>query len=50
MIEAAATRSREAALRAFAHHPLVDSVQVARRLLERYEAELPQLGYLSAGS
>jgi 6-phospho-beta-glucosidase len=50
VIEAAATRSREAALRAFAHHPLVDSVQVARRLLERYEAELPQLGYLSAGS
>jgi 6-phospho-beta-glucosidase len=47
VIEAAATGSRDAALRAFATHPLVDSVQVARRLLERYEAELPQLGYLS---
>jgi 6-phospho-beta-glucosidase len=50
VIEAAATRSRDAALRAFATHPLVDSVQVARRLLERYERELPQLGYLSGRS
>jgi 6-phospho-beta-glucosidase len=46
VIEAATTRSRSAALRAFATHPLVDSVTVARRLLERYESELPQLGYL----
>lgn len=46
VIEAAETGSRAAALRAFATHPLVDSVGVARRLLERYEAEHPQLGYL----
>jgi 6-phospho-beta-glucosidase len=46
VIEAATTGSRAAALRAFATHPLVGSVAVARRLLERYERELPQLGYL----
>ncbi|TMR90254.1 6-phospho-beta-glucosidase [Nonomuraea basaltis] len=46
VIEAATTGSRGAALRAFATHPLVDSVVVARRLLESYERELPQLGYL----
>ncbi|MBQ1162937.1 6-phospho-beta-glucosidase, partial [Streptomyces sp. A73] len=33
-IEAAAEHSREAALRALALHPLVDSVHAARRLLE----------------
>lgn len=46
MLEAATTGSRAAALRALAIHPLVDSVTVARRLLERYEANFPQLGYL----
>jgi len=46
VIEAATTGSRAAALRAFATHPLVDSVTIAGRLLERYERELPQLGYL----
>ncbi|MDP4505601.1 6-phospho-beta-glucosidase [Nonomuraea turcica] len=46
VIEAAATGSRAAALRAFALHPLVDSVTVADRLLDRYQRELPQLGYL----
>ncbi|MFI6599515.1 6-phospho-beta-glucosidase [Nonomuraea sp. NPDC050536] len=46
VIEAATDGSRQAALRALALHPLVDSVAVAGRLLERYEAELPQLGYL----
>lgn len=46
VIEAAATGSRGAALRAFATHPLVDSAHVARRLLERYETALPQLRYL----
>lgn len=46
VIEAATGGSRAAALRALATHPLVDSVAVAGRLLERYEAELPQLGYL----
>jgi 6-phospho-beta-glucosidase len=50
VIEAAETGSRAAALRAFATHPLVDSVGVARRLLERYERELPQLGYLRGRS
>jgi 6-phospho-beta-glucosidase len=46
VIEAATTGSRAAALRAFAVHPLVDSVAVARRLLDRYEREHPQLGHL----
>ncbi|MEV0405155.1 6-phospho-beta-glucosidase [Actinoallomurus sp. NPDC050550] len=46
MLEAATTGSRSAALRALATHPLVDSVAVARRLLERYEAHFPQLAYL----
>jgi 6-phospho-beta-glucosidase len=46
VLEAATTGSRPAALRALAIHPLVDSVTVARRLLERYEADFPQLGYL----
>ncbi|KAB2341114.1 6-phospho-beta-glucosidase [Actinomadura rudentiformis] len=46
VLEAATTGSRAAALRALAIHPLVDSVTVARRLLERYESEFPQLGYL----
>jgi len=47
VIEAATSGSRAAALRAFATHPLVDSVATASRLLERYERELPQLGYLA---
>jgi 6-phospho-beta-glucosidase len=42
-IEAAATGSRAAAIRAFAHHPLVDSVTVARHLLDAYAASLPAL-------
>ncbi|GAB2869548.1 6-phospho-beta-glucosidase [Actinoallomurus bryophytorum] len=46
ILEAATTGSRPAALRALATHPLVDSVTVARRLLERYETDFPQLGYL----
>ena len=45
-IEAATTGSREAALRAFALHPLVDSVSVARRLLDGYAAAHPELAYL----
>jgi len=45
-IEAATTGSREAALRAFALHPLVDSVTVARRLLDGYAAAHPQLANL----
>ncbi|MCO6009279.1 6-phospho-beta-glucosidase [Actinoallomurus purpureus] len=48
VLEAATTGSRPAALRALATHPLVDSVTVARRLLERYEAHFPELAYLRA--
>ncbi|WP_328444372.1 6-phospho-beta-glucosidase [Amycolatopsis sp. NBC_00438] len=47
-IEAATTGSREAALRAFAVHPLVDSVSVARRLLDGYVAAHPELAYLGS--
>ncbi|MGK3205880.1 6-phospho-beta-glucosidase [Amycolatopsis sp. MEPSY49] len=46
-IEAATTGSRAAALRAFALHPLVDSVSVARRLLDAYVAAHPELAYLA---
>jgi len=46
VIEAATTGSRTAALRAFAVHPLVDSVGVARRLLDAYQQQLPDLAYL----
>ena len=46
VIEAAGSGSRAAALRALAIHPLVDSVAVARRLLDRYQASLPELDYL----
>lgn len=42
-IEAAATGSRAAAIRALAWHPLVDSVTTARRLLDAYAATLPDL-------
>jgi 6-phospho-beta-glucosidase len=42
-IEAAVTGSAALALRAFALHPLVDSVAVARRLLDGYRARLPGL-------
>jgi 6-phospho-beta-glucosidase len=42
-ITAALTGSRSAALRAFAGHPLVDSVAVARRLLDAYCAAVPGL-------
>ncbi|UOX85969.1 6-phospho-beta-glucosidase [Amycolatopsis sp. FBCC-B4732] len=47
VLEAATTGSREAALRAFALHPLIDSVSVARRLLDAYTAAHPELGYLA---
>jgi 6-phospho-beta-glucosidase len=40
-IEAAVTGSEVLALRAFAQHPLVDSVGVAQRLLDGYRAQLP---------
>lgn len=40
-IEAAVTGSASLALRAFAQHPLVDSVAVAQELLRGYRAQLP---------
>jgi len=46
VIDAATTGSRAAALRAMALHPLVDSVAVASRLLDCYQAQLPELAYL----
>lgn len=45
-IEAVLSGSRTAALRAFALHPLVDSVAVAERLLTAYQEHLPALAYL----
>ncbi len=46
VIEAALTGRRELALKAFAHHPLIDGVGVARRLLDAACEEFPELGYL----
>lgn len=46
VIEAATSGSRAAALRAFAIHPLVDSVTVAQRMLDTYQQQLPELAYL----
>lgn len=46
VLAAAATGSRAAAVKAFALHPLVDSVSVARRLLEGYLEVHPGLAYL----
>jgi 6-phospho-beta-glucosidase len=45
-IEAGIGGSRAAALRALAHHPLVDSVQVAHALLDSARATFPELSYL----
>jgi len=42
-IEAAVTGSASLALRAFAQHPLVDSVTVAKELLASYRARQPAL-------
>jgi len=50
VLEAALTGSRAAALRAFALHPLVDSVSVARRLLDTYVDRHALLSYLRADS
>ncbi len=46
VIEAAGTGSADAALRAFALHPLVDSVSTARRLLAGYRAASPEVDAL----
>ncbi|MFJ9723689.1 6-phospho-beta-glucosidase [Streptomyces sp. NPDC101209] len=46
VLAAAESRSRTTAAKAFALHPLVDSVNVARRLVEGYTAVHPGLAYL----
>ncbi|MDF9748576.1 6-phospho-beta-glucosidase [Arthrobacter sp. ES3-54] len=46
VVEAVATGRREAALAAFALHPLVDSEVLAGKLLTGYEAAFPELGRL----
>ncbi|GAA3210233.1 6-phospho-beta-glucosidase [Streptomyces sp. XM83C] len=47
VLAAAASGSRASAVKAFALHPLVDSVTVARRLLDAYTAVHPSLAYLA---
>ncbi|HEX6342756.1 6-phospho-beta-glucosidase [Umezawaea sp.] len=47
ILDAAAGGARADAIKAFALHPLVDSVGVARRLLDGYRAHHPELAYLS---
>ncbi|MGI5193484.1 6-phospho-beta-glucosidase [Streptomyces sp. CA-288835] len=46
VLVASESGSRTAAVKAFALHPLVDSVNVARRLVEGYTAAHPGLAYL----
>ncbi|MEV8019113.1 6-phospho-beta-glucosidase [Streptomyces sp. NPDC086554] len=46
ILAAASSGSRATAVKAFALHPLVDSVAVARRLLEGYRGVHPGLAYL----
>ncbi|MGX6603378.1 family 4 glycosyl hydrolase [Micromonosporaceae bacterium Da 78-11] len=46
VLEAAATGSRAAAVRAMALHPLVDSVPIADRLITSYRSSFPELAYL----
>jgi 6-phospho-beta-glucosidase len=46
VLEAAASGSREAAVRAMASHPLVDSAPLGRALVDAYRAEFPELAYL----
>ncbi|WP_225635428.1 6-phospho-beta-glucosidase [Streptomyces solaniscabiei] len=47
VLEATATGSRATAVKAFALHPLVDSVNVARRLVDGYTSVHPGLAYLT---
>ncbi|MGW2778306.1 6-phospho-beta-glucosidase [Streptomyces olivaceoviridis] len=47
VLAAAESGSRVTAVKAFALHPLVDSVNVARRLVEGYTAVHPGLAYLA---
>jgi 6-phospho-beta-glucosidase len=46
VIDAAVRSSPSAALKALALHPLVDSVTVARRILDGYLRKIPELAYL----
>lgn len=46
VLAAAASASRATAVKAFALHPLVDSVNVARKLVEGYTSVHPGLAYL----
>ena len=48
VIEASTTGSRQAAVKAFALHPLVDSVSTARALFEGYRRAHPELTALFA--
>lgn len=45
-VRAATDGNRDAALEAFARHPLIDSQQLAERLLLNYESTFPGLGQL----
>ncbi|MFF1832654.1 6-phospho-beta-glucosidase [Streptomyces sp. NPDC058231] len=47
VLDAAESGSRSAAVQAFALHPLVDSVSVARRLVDGYTKVHPGLAYLN---
>ncbi|MEV6840456.1 6-phospho-beta-glucosidase [Streptomyces sp. NPDC051133] len=47
VLSAAGSGSRATAVKAFALHPLVDSVNVARRLVESYTSVHPGLAYLT---
>jgi 6-phospho-beta-glucosidase len=49
VIDAAVHASHATALKALALHPLVDSVTVARRLLDGYLRKIPDLAYLRGG-
>lgn len=49
VLDAATSGSRATAVKAFALHPLVDSVAVARRLLDGYISTHPGLSYLMHG-
>lgn len=46
ILRAVRHESREQAWRAFATHPLVDSVSVARSLVERYSENFAEIGTL----
>ncbi|MEV6849431.1 6-phospho-beta-glucosidase [Actinoplanes sp. NPDC051411] len=46
VLSAAANGSRAVAVRAMASHPLVDSVPLARALIDAYRSEFPELAYL----